>query len=280
MEFTTIDYCVDNSVATITLNRPHARNGFTIGMADELGTALRAADLDEEVLIVVLVAAGRDFCVGMDMTADTGGVGDIDDPDWVEPATRVVRPMTNLNKPVIAAIQGAAVGVGVTLTLAADYRLAATDARFGFVFARRGLFPEGGSMWFLPRIVGLARAKDWMLSGRVFGVDEALAAGLVNSVHAPPRELRAAAQDLARDLADHTARVSVAAIRRGLIAMAGSSSPEAAFALDAKLISHASTRADLVEGIASFLQKRPPHFTGSVRSDLPQLSEWLEGGTI
>ena len=134
-------------------------------------------------------------------------------------------------------------------------------------------------MWFLPRIVGLARAKDWMLSGRVFGVDEALAAGLVNSVHAP-HELRTAAQDLARDLADHTSRVSVAAIRRGLIAMAGSSSPEAAFALDAKLISHASTSADLVEGIASFLQKRPPHFTGNVRSDLPQLSEWLEGGTI
>ena len=279
MEFTTIDYCVNDSVATITLNRPHARNGFTISMADELGTALHAADLDEEVLVVMLVAAGSDFCVGMDMTADTAGVGDIDAPDWVEPATRVVRPMANLNKPVIAAIQGAAVGVGVTLTLAADFRLAATDARFGFVFARRGLFPEGGSMWFLPRIVGLARAKDWMLSGRVFGVDEALAAGLVNNVHAP-HELRTAAQDLARDLADHTSRVSVAAIRRGLIAMAGSSSPEAAFALDAKLISHASTSADLVEGIASFLQKRPPHFTGNVRSDLPQLSEWLEGGVI
>jgi enoyl-CoA hydratase/carnithine racemase len=106
MEFTTIDYCVENSVATITLNRPHARNGFTIAMADELGTALRAADLDEEVLVVVLVAAGGDFCVGMDMTADTTGVGDIDAPDWVEPATRVVRPMANLNKPVIAAIQG------------------------------------------------------------------------------------------------------------------------------------------------------------------------------
>jgi enoyl-CoA hydratase/carnithine racemase len=279
MEFTTIDYCVNDPIATITLNRPHARNGFTISMADELGTALRAADLDEEVLVVVLTAAGSDFCVGMDMTADTAGVDDIHAPDWVEPATRVVRPMANMNKPVIAAIQGAAVGVGVTLTLAADYRLAATDARFGFVFARRGLFPEGGSMWFLPRIVGLARAKDWMLSGRVFGVDEALAAGLVNSVHAPD-ELRTAAQDLARELADHTAPVSVAAIRRGLITMAGSSSPEAAFALDAKLISHASTSADLYEGIASFLQKRPPHFTGNVRRDLPQLSEWLEGGTI
>ncbi|MEV6429017.1 enoyl-CoA hydratase-related protein [Nocardia sp. NPDC051463] len=273
MSYNTIIYSVAEAVATITLNRPQARNGFTTEMADELGAAFTAADRDDEVRAVVFAAAGTDFCVGMDLTAG-GSDEDVTAPEWVEWSTRVVRPMTNLNKPVIVAMQGAAVGVGLSMTLAADFRLAAQDSRFGFVFARRGLFPEGGSLWFLPRIVGLARAKEWMLTGRVFGAEEALAAGLVTSLHAP-EDLLPAARSLAAELATQVAPVSVAAIRRGLVAMSGDKTPEDVFTLDARLISYAFSSADLREGVMSFLQKRPPRFTGKVETELPDLDDWL-----
>ncbi|MFE9321425.1 enoyl-CoA hydratase-related protein [Nocardia sp. NPDC052278] len=273
MSYNTITYRVADAIATITLNRPEARNGFTTEMADELGAAFTAADNDDAVRAVVFAAAGTDFCVGMDLTAG-GSDEDVTAPDWVEWSTRVVRPMTNLDKPVIVAMQGAAVGVGLSMTLAADFRLAATDSRFGFVFARRGLFPEGGSLWFLPRIVGLAKAKEWMITGRVFGADEALAAGLVTSLHAP-EDLLPAARVLAIELATQVAPVSIAAIRRGLVAMSGDKTPEDVFTLDARLISYAFSSADLREGILSFLQKRPPTFTGKVATELPSLDDWL-----
>ncbi|MGW5919529.1 enoyl-CoA hydratase-related protein [Nocardia fluminea] len=273
MTYTTIIYSVDAGVATIALNRPEARNGFTTVMADELGAAFTAADRDDAVRAVIFAAEGRDFCVGMDLTAE-GSDEDVTDPDWVEWSTRVVRPMTDLNKPVIVAMQGAAIGVGLSMTLAADFRLAATDSRFGFVFARRGLFPEGGSLWFLPRIVSLAKAKEWMITGRVFGADEALAAGLVTSLH-DPADLLPAARALAAELTTQVAPVSVAAIRRGLVAMSGDKTPDDVFTLDARLISYAFASADLREGIMSFLQKRPPHFTGTVATELPHLDEWL-----
>ncbi|MFD0365464.1 enoyl-CoA hydratase-related protein [Nocardia sp. GCM10030253] len=273
MSYNTIIYSVTDAVATITLNRPEARNGFTTEMADELGAAFTTADRDDAVRAVVFAAAGKDFCVGMDLTAGASDE-DVTAPDWVEWSTRVVRPMTNLNKPVIVAMQGAAVGVGLSMTLAADFRLAAQDSRFGFVFARRGLFPEGGSLWFLPRIVGLARAKEWMITGRVFGAEEALAAGLVTSLHAP-EDLLTAAQSLANELATQVAPVSVAAIRRGLVAMSGDKTPEDVFTLDARLISYAFSSADLREGVMSFLQKRPPEFTGKVATELPDLDDWL-----
>ncbi|WP_051178541.1 enoyl-CoA hydratase-related protein [Nocardia concava] len=270
--FSTIVYSVEDTIATITLNRPAARNGFTLRMADELGAALTAADLDDEVRVVVLTAAGDYFCVGMDFAEPS--LGDIADPDWDEPSTRVARPMTNLNKPVIVAFQGPAVGVGISMTLAADFRLAADTARFGFVFARRGLFPEGGSTWFLPQLVGLAKAKEWMLTGRLFDAAEALDAGLVTSVHSPA-ELLPAAYALARDLAANIAPTSAAVIRRALVAMASHGDPEAAFALDRRTIPYASASPDLAEGISSFLEKRAPRFTGVPRTDLPQLADWL-----
>ncbi|MET8872650.1 enoyl-CoA hydratase-related protein [Nocardia sp. NPDC004604] len=273
MSYNTITYRVTDAVATITLNRPDARNGFTTEMADELGAAFTAADRDDDVRVVVFAAAGKDFCVGMDLTAG-GSDEDVTAPGWVEWSTRVVRPMTDLDKPVIVAMQGAAVGVGLSMTLAADFRLAATDSRFGFVFARRGLFPEGGSLWFLPRIVGLAKAKEWMITGRVFGADEALAADLVTSLHAP-EDLLPAAHALATELATQVAPVSIAAIRRGLVAMSGDKTPEDVFTLDARLISYAFSSADLREGIMSFLQKRPPAFTGKVATELPSLDDWL-----
>ncbi|MBL1078808.1 enoyl-CoA hydratase/isomerase family protein [Nocardia sp. 2] len=270
--YSTITYAVAESIATITLNRPHARNGFTLAMADELGAAITAADLDDEVRVVLLTAAGDYFCVGMDFAEPS--IGDTEDPDWDEPSTRVARPMVNANKPVIVAIQGPAVGVGISMTLAADFRLVSERARFGFVFARRGLFPEGGSTWFLPQLVGLAKAKEWMLTGRVFDADEALAAGLVTSVH-PPEDLLPAAYALARDLAVHIAPTSAAVIRRALVAMTAHGSPEAAFALDRRTIPHAAKSSDLAEGISSFLEKRPPRFTGVPRTDLPELEDWL-----
>ncbi|TCJ96602.1 enoyl-CoA hydratase-related protein [Nocardia alba] len=273
MTYRTIEYSVDDAVATITLNRPQARNGFTTEMADELGAAFTEADRDDAVRAVIFAAQGRDFCVGMDLTAG-GSDEDVTDPEWVEWSTRVVRPMTDLNKPVIVAMQGAAIGVGLSMTLAADFRLAATDSRFGFVFARRGLFPEGGSLWFLPRIVGLAKAKEWMITGRVFGADEALAAGLVTSLH-DAEELLPAARALAAELTTQVAPVSVAAIRRGLVAMSGDKTPDDVFTLDARLISYAFASSDLREGIMSFLQKRPPHFTGQVATELPHLDDWL-----
>ncbi|WP_433196509.1 enoyl-CoA hydratase-related protein [Nocardia sp. CA-107356] len=273
MSYNTITYSVTDAVATITLNRPDARNGFTTEMADELGAAFTAADRDDDVRAVVFAAVGKDFCVGMDLTAG-GSDEDVTAPGWVEWSTRVVRPMTNLDKPIIVAMQGAAVGVGLSMTLAADFRFAATDSRFGFVFARRGLFPEGGSLWFLPRIVGLAKAKEWMITGRVFGADEALAAGLVTSLHAP-EDLLPAANALATELATQVAPVSIAAIRRGLVAMSGDKTPDDVFTLDARLISYAFSSADLREGIMSFLQKRPPAFTGKVATELPSLDDWL-----
>lgn len=274
MTYDTISYEVSDAIASITLDRPEARNGFTLTMANELNSALLQADSDDAVRVVILKAAGDNFCVGMDMAGD-GSIGDVDDPNWDEPATRVARPITNLNKPVIAAIQGAAIGVGISMTLPADFRLAADDARFGFVFARRGLFPEGGSLWFLPQLVGLAKAKEWMISGRVFDVDEAHAAGLVTSVH-PRDELLAAVEKLAREIAVHVAPVSAAVIRRSLVVMAADGDPEAAFAIDKLTIPYAFGSADATEGIMSFLQKRPPEFKGSARQEVLRFP-WLGG---
>lgn len=276
MTYTQITYAVEDRIATITLDRAEHRNGFTVTMADELAAAFVAAESDGDVRAIVLAGAGKDFCVGMDLSA--GGVEDAADPDWIEPATRVTRPMYASTKPVIAAIQGAAAGVGVTMTLPADYRLASNTARFGFVFARRGLYPEGGSTWFLPRIVGLGKAMDWMISGRVFDAAEALASGLVHSLHEPD-ELLPRAHELARDLVATCAPVSVGVIKQTLLRMSSLDSPEAAFELDSRLIASCAQSPDAVEGIVSFLQRRPPEFTLRTPQDLPPFLPWLQPGS-
>ncbi|WP_280505197.1 enoyl-CoA hydratase-related protein, partial [Nocardia farcinica] len=185
------------------------------------------------------------------------------------------RPMTNARKPVIAALNGPAVGVGITMTLPADFRVAADDARFGFVFGRRGLAPEAGSLWYLPQLVGLAKAKEWMLTGRLIEADEALAAGLVTSLH-PREQVLDAAYALAREIATEIAPGSAAVIRRGLVAMTAEGSPEAAFRFDKKTIPHALRSKDIAEGIGAFLEKREPSFTGVARRDLPDLEKWIE----
>jgi enoyl-CoA hydratase/carnithine racemase len=269
--YSDITYDVAERIATITLNRPEARNGYTMRMADEIADALEAANTDSDVRVVVLTGAGENFCVGADLSG--GGFAAPDTEGWVEPATRVCRPMFNLDKPVIAAVRGAAVGVGSTMLLPADYRLAATDTRFGFVFSRRGIYPEGGSTWFLPRIVGLGRALDWMISGRLISADEALAAGLVHAVH-DPDDVLTKAYELARELIEVTAPVSTAVIRQALLRMSAHTSPEAAFRLDSQLIAFGGTSADAVEGVVSFFERRPPNFPGTVPDDLPDFLPW------
>ncbi|OLF17544.1 enoyl-CoA hydratase-related protein [Actinophytocola xanthii] len=273
LDYEQIGYAVADRVATVTLDRPEARNGYTVRMSDELAHALERADADPDVRVVVLTGAGRDFCVGADLSA--GGL-DLDGADpaaWDEPAGRCSMRIFAMNKPVIAAMRGAAVGAGSTIVLPADYRLASTDSRFGFVFSRRGLYPEGASTWFLPRLVGLGRALDWMVSGRVFDAEEALGAGLVHSLHEPDRVLDRA-HELARELIANTAPVSVAVIRQLLYRMAPLDSPFPVRRLDSRLIAGAFTSPDAVEGILAFLQHRAPHWRGSVPADLPDGLPW------
>jgi enoyl-CoA hydratase/carnithine racemase len=277
VDYADITYEVADRIATITLDRPAARNGYTVRMSDELGHAVDRADLDEDVRVVVLAANGKDFCVGADLS---GGGFDFDTEngapaDWQEPAGRASKRIFTMNKPVIAAIQGAAVGAGITTTLSCDYRLASDDAKFGFVFVRRGIYPEGASAWFLPRLVGMGTATDWMISGRVFGAAEALAQGLVHSLH-PRGELLGKAYELARDLIANTAPVSVATTRQLLYQMASAPSPFEVHELDSRLIGSLPSSPDAVEGVLSFLQKRPPEFTMRVDTDLPDFLPWTK----
>jgi enoyl-CoA hydratase/carnithine racemase len=268
-----ITYEVADAVATIALNRPQRRNGYTVLMADELAAALTAADLDEAVRVVILTGHGKDFCVGADLSGGSLATSDESEP-YHEPAGRVSMRIYAMNKPVIAALRGAAVGAGSTIILPADFRLAATDTRFGFVFTRRGLVPEGASAWFLPRLVGLGRALDWMVSGRVFAADEALAAGLVTRLHEPD-EVLPAARVLAAELVATTSPVSVAITRQLLFRMSPLDTPFPTRDLDSRLIADARANPDAVEGVVSFLQKRPPEFPGQVSKDLPDYLPWL-----
>ncbi len=276
-EYAEITYAVAHRIATVTLNRPEARNGYTIRMADELGDAMDRADRDEDVRVVVLTGNGKDFCVGADLTqggfdfdAETGP-----DAAWQEPAGRASKRIFAMNKPVIAALHGAAVGGGVTITLSCDYRLASADSRFGFVFTRRGIYPEGASAWFLPRLVGMGTALDWMISGRVFDAEEALTKGLVHKVYETGTVLDEAYK-LAKEIVATTSPVSVAVTRQLLYRMESADSPYPVHALDSRLIGGLGTSPDAVEGVMSFLQKRPPEFGMRVDKDLPPYLPWLD----
>jgi enoyl-CoA hydratase/carnithine racemase len=230
---------------------------------------------------VVLTGAGSDFCVGADLSGGSLGTSteqgaedsEASAPRWTEPATRVTRELFRSDKPVIAAVRGAAVGVGSTMILPADFRIAADDSRFGFVFSRRGIYPEGGSTWFLPRLVGMGRASDWMISGRLIPAAEALAAGLVTALH-KPEDVLDKAYELARELIATTAPVSTAVIRQTLFRMSALDSPEPAFALDSQLIASIAQSADAIEGVMSFLERRRPAFTGRPSKDQPDFLPW------
>jgi len=273
MTFEQITTEVSERVLTITLNRPERLNAWTAQMCQELMTAFDLADDDDEVRAIIVTGAGRGFCAG----ADLGGGGETFDyrkRGSTEPVPRDNGGQFTLRvfastKPVIAAINGPAVGVGATMTLPMDVRLAAEDARIGFVFARRGIIPEACSSWFLPRIVGISRAMEWVATGRVFSAQEALQGGLVRSLH-PQGELLDAARALAREIAENAAPVSVAVARQLMWRMLGAEHPMLAHRADSRGMVARGQSADAVEGITAFLEKRPAHFPDRVSDGLPE----------
>jgi enoyl-CoA hydratase/carnithine racemase len=274
-EFTQILYSVDEQVATITLNRPAQLNAFTNTMMRELIGAFDLIDADDQVRAVIVTGAGRGFCAGADLSSggDTFARGGSDQPSAVERVPRDGGGLVSLRifdctKPVIAAINGPAVGVGITMTLPMDIRLVSENAKIGFVFARRGIVPEACSSWFLPRLVGISQAAEWCYSGRVFGPAEAKEGGLVRSVHAPD-DLLPAARELAREIAENTSPVSVALTRRMLWRLLGADHPMEAHRVDSRGIAERGRSADAREGVVSFLEKRPPAFPMQVSEGLP-----------
>jgi enoyl-CoA hydratase/carnithine racemase len=274
MAFEQISTEVDDHVLTITLNRPDRLNAFTATMGDELRAAFDQADADDDVRAVIVTGAGRGFCAGADLGrgGETFTKPEHEHPDSIprDGGGRLTLRIFDSTKPVIGAINGPAVGVGATMTLPMDVRLASETARIGFVFARRGIVPEACSSWFLPRVVGISRAMEWVATGRVFGAQEALDGGLVRSVH-PPGELLDAANALAREIADNAAPVSVALARRLMWRMLGAEHPMLAHRADSRGMFYRGRSADAAEGITSFLEKRPAEFTDRVSDGLPDV---------
>jgi len=263
-----------DGILTITLNRPERLNAWTDTMCRELIAAFDEADADDEVRAVIVTGAGRAFCAGADL--ERGG----STFDWRERQGETSVPEDNggsftlrvfeSTKPVIAAINGPAVGVGATMTLPMDVRLAADDARIGFVFARRGIVPEAASSWFLPRVAGISRAMEWVATGRVFSAQEGLEGGLIRSLH-PGGQLLDAAHQLAREIADHTAPVSVALARQMMWRMLGAEHPMLAHRADSRAMFARGQSADAAEGVTSFLEKRPARFSDRVSDGLPEI---------
>jgi enoyl-CoA hydratase/carnithine racemase len=273
MEFEEIRYDVDDRVLTITLNRPERLNAFTPTMGRELIEAFDRADADDDVRAVIVTGEGRGFCAGADLGAG-GGTFDWRDRQTDDEVPRdgggvVALRIFDSTKPVIAAINGPAVGVGITMTLPMDIRLAAEGAKIGFVFARRGIVPEACSSWFLPRVVGISQAMEWVATGRVFSAEEALAGRLVRSVH-PQAELLEAARALAAEISA-SAPVSVAVARRLLWTMLGAGHPMEAHRADSRAMLARGQSDDAREGVTSFLEKRDAVFTDRVSDGLPEL---------
>jgi enoyl-CoA hydratase/carnithine racemase len=261
-------------VLTITLNRPDRLNAFTHTMMNELIDAFDRADADDEVRVVIVTGAGRGFCAGADLgaggdTFDHGG----ETADFRDGGGRVALRIFASTKPVIAAINGPAVGVGATMTLPMDIRIASTDARIGFVFARRGIVPEAASSWFLPRVVGISTAMEWVSTGRIMPAQEAREGGMLRSVHAPGQLIRAA-RELAAEIVDNTSAISVAMARQMMWRMLGADHPMEAHQLDSRAMSALGAAPDAREGITSFLEKRPASFRGRVSSDMPDFYPW------
>jgi enoyl-CoA hydratase/carnithine racemase len=281
MTFETIRYTVDAGVATITLARPERLNAFNTAMLGELLAAFDRSDGDDAVRAVIVTGEGRAFCSGADISGgadafefsrrgeslrEASKVGDV----YRDGGGQLTMRIFNSLKPVIAAVNGPAVGVGATMQLAMDVRLASHDARYGFVFTRRGIVPEAASSWFLPRLVGMQTALEWNFTGRFVGAAEALERGLVRSLHAP-EDLLGAAQALAREIADNAAPVSVALTRQLFWRMAGAAHPMIAHAADSRAIQALGSEPDAHEALAAFRDKRPPRFDGKVSRELPDI---------
>lgn len=270
---------VEDKILTITLNRPDRLNAFTNVMRDELIAAFDQADADDNIRCVIVTGEGRGFCAG----ADLGDGGDTFNTDregqdgavWRDGGGQVSLRIFESKKPVIAAINGPAVGVGVTMTLPMDIRIASTTAKFGFVFSRRGIVPEACSSWFLPRIVGIQQALAWTFSGRVFPAEEALKGGLVQEV-TDPDDLLPRARAIATEIAENTAPVSVALTRQMMWRMLGADHPMEAHKIDSRGIAQLGISPDVKEGVESFLEKRAPEFRMKPSEDMPDFYPWWE----
>ena len=278
MNYSTILYDLEDSVLLITLNRPEILNAFNRDMMAEMIDALDKADADDNVRAIIVTGAGRGFCAGADLSAggntfNAEARDDREDGLQRDGGGRVTLRIFECKKPIIAAINGAAVGIGATMTLPMDIRLCSTKAKFGFVFARRGIVPEACSSYFLPRVVGISQALEWCYSGRVFPGGEALAGGLVRSIHEPD-DLLAAAKVIAREIADNTSAVSVTLIRQMMWKMLGADHPMEAHKIDSRGIYFAGKAADAKEGVESFLEKRTAKFPLKVSEDMPEFYPW------
>lgn len=283
-EYTQIRLDIAEGIATLTLWRPDKMNAFTRIMMAEIIDAIDRTDADDSVRAVIVTGHGeRAFCAGADLTPEGGGhvfsdptqVDDLSDERVRDGGGRLTLRLFNSQKPLIGACNGVAIGVGATMQLPFDIRLAADNARFGFVFARRGITPEAASSWFLPRLVGLPTALEWCMTGRIFGAEEALAGGLVRSLH-PQGELMDAARAIAREIADNTSAVSVAMTRAMLWRLSALPHPMDAHRIDSRAIYRLSRSGDAREGIASFLEKRPPAFPDQVSSAMPDFYPWWD----
>jgi len=284
MSYETLLTDLAEGVMTVTLNRPDKLNAFTVGMMSDLMEIFDQIDADDEVRAVVVTGAGRGFCAGADLSSG-GNTFDSTDRGTNSETGRRISPrdggglvslrIFECKKPVIAAVNGPAVGVGVTHTLPMDIRLASEKARFGFVFARRGMPAEAASSWFLPRVVGINKAMEWVATGRVFEADEALAAGLVSEVLAP-EALLPRAQELGVEIATNTSAVSVALCRHMMWKMLGAQHPMEAHRIDSQAVDFLGSGPEAREGVQSFLEKRPPEFSLKVSKDLPDFFPWWE----
>jgi enoyl-CoA hydratase/carnithine racemase len=282
MEFEQIRYEVEGRILTITLNRPDRMNAFTGRMCDELIAAFDRADADDDVKVVIVTGAGRAFCAGADLErgGETWGKHSeyiakqaVEDRYVGDGGGRVTRRIFDFNKPVIAAINGPAVGVGLTMTLAMDIRLSVPNTKLGFVFAGRGIVPEACSTWFLPRLVGISKALEWCYSARVFKSEEALAAGLLRSLHEPDA-LLPTARALAAEFIDNASAVSIALIRQMMWRLLGAPHPIDAHELDTIGLATLGKSNDAKEGITAFLEKRKPNFTDRVTKHMPSFFPW------
>lgn len=277
MNYEQILYDVEDHVLTITLNRPEKLNAFTDQMRDEILDALDHADADDEVRAIIFTGAGRGFCAGKDLSAGAGTFNHDEDGSGFhrDGGGLVTLRLFDCRKPVIAACNGPAVGIGSTMQCAMDVRLASESARYGFVFSRRGIVPEACSSWFLPRVVGISTALEWSYSGRIIEAEEALERRFVRSVH-PAEDLLPAARALAHEFAAQTSSVSVTLIRHMMWKMLGADHPMEAHKIDSRGIYHMGKSGDAAEGIASFLEKRPAEFPGKVSQDMPEFFPWWQ----
>ncbi|MZR29130.1 enoyl-CoA hydratase-related protein [Sneathiella litorea] len=281
MSYEHILYDVEDQILTITLNRPDNLNAFTRIMRDELIDAFDKADNDDDVRAIIITGAGRAFCAGADLgkgaeTFDYKARGEVNDGEvHRDGGGRVTLRMYQSKKPIIGAINGPAVGIGATMTLPMDIRLASEKARIGFVFSRRGIVMEACSSWFLPRLVGISQAAEWVYSGRIFPADEAKEGGLVKAVY-PEDELLPAARSLAKELVADSAPVSVALCRQMMWRMLGADHPMEAHKIDSRGIQMMGKSPDVAEGITSFLEKRPAKFTMRPSADMPDYYPWWE----